>query len=118
MAIGMTYDEYWYGDPLMVRAYYKAEQMRRKIADENAWLQGLYVREALLATVGNMFKEKSAQPYEYPKLPQLLQKEQDERAEREKTEREREEEATWALAWMSSFVQAGKNFGKNKTREG
>lgn len=34
-----------------------------------AYIQGVYVREALMATVGNMFKKKSAKPYEYPEKP-------------------------------------------------
>ena len=41
MSIGMTYNEYWYGDPLMVRDYYRAFRIRRKQEDERMWLQGL-----------------------------------------------------------------------------
>lgn len=110
LAIGMTYEEYWYGDPLMVRAFYKADKLRRERTDEEAWLYGLYVLNALNATVGNMFR-KSGQPAEYPKEPFLIQKQ---REERERSEREKEQEAIWARAWMSQFVMAGKNWG-NKT---
>lgn len=112
MAIGMTYDEYWYGDPLLVRAYYKADQLRRRRADEDAWLHGLYVLNALNATVGNMFRKSGQVPAEYPKEPFTMKEER--QKEQERAEKEKEQEATWALAWMSSFVQAGKNFGKNK----
>ena len=51
----MTYNEYWYGDPLMARDYYRAFRIRRKQEDERMWLQGLYVLQALQATVGNLF---------------------------------------------------------------
>ena len=116
MAIGMTYDEYWYGDPLLVRAFYKADQLRRKRADEDAWLHGLYILSALNATVGNMFRKSGQAPAEYPLEP-YTQKEERERKQR-LDEEAKEREAAWAYAWMNSFVQAGKNFGKDKKEKG
>lgn len=116
MAIGMTYDEYWFGDPLMVRAYYKADKLRRERIDEEAWLNGQYIVSALNATVGNMFRKTGQAPAEYPKEPVSLS--QKRAREQERSEKSKEQEATWAKAWMSSFVQAGKNFGKNKKQEG
>lgn len=115
MAIGMTYEQYWYDDPMMVRAFYQADKLRRERADEDAWLHGLYVLNALQATVGNAFMKSGQTPAEYPEEPMTAQKR---REEREKTEQEKEQEATWALAWMSSFVQAGKSWGKNKQTKG
>lgn len=109
MAIGMTYEQYWYGDPLMVRAFYKADKLRREREDENAWLQGLYIMNALDATVGNMFREKGSQRAEYPEEPFSVRKK---REKQERTEEEKDRDAIWAEAWMSSFVQAGKNWGK------
>ena len=115
MAIGMTYDEYWYGDPMMVRAYYKAEKLRREQADEDAWLAGQYMISALNATVVNLFRKPGQAPAEYPKEPvSLTQKRQ---KQLEKSERGREQEAVWAKAWMDSFVQAGKNFKKRSKKE-
>ena len=109
MAIGMTYEQYWYGDPLMVRAYYKADKLRKKREDETAWANGLYVLNALNATVGNMFRKSGQQPFEYPKEPFSVSKMKENKP---KTEGDSEKEAIWAQAWMSSFVQAGKNWGK------
>ena len=109
MAIGMTYDEYWYGDPLMVRAFYKANRLREEQKDAEAWLAGSYVLKALDAVVGNLFRDKGSQRAEYPTEPVLAQAK---REKREKTEREQEQEALWAKAWMSQFVEAGKEWGK------
>lgn len=109
MAIGMTYEQYWYGDPLMVRAFWKADKIRRERGDEAAWLSGLYVLNALNATVGNMFRSPGQQSAEYPAEPFLKRKE---REKRERTEREEEQDAIWAKAWMTQFVDAGKNWGK------
>lgn len=110
----MTYDQYWYGDPMMVRAFYKANKIRRRMIDEEAWMTGLYVMSAINATVGNMFRKQGTTPEEYPREPWFVQTEREK--EEEKTEEKKKREATWALAWMSSFVQAGKNWGKNKER--
>ena len=109
MAIGMTYEQYWYGDPLMVRAYYNADKLRKEREDETAWVNGLYVLNALNATVGNMFRKSGQQPFEYPKEPFSISKLKESKP---KTEEDSEKEAIWAQAWMSSLVQAGKNWGK------
>ena len=47
LSIGMTYDQYWYGDPLMVRTFYKAHKLKEQLADQQAWLQGQYVMAAI-----------------------------------------------------------------------
>jgi hypothetical protein len=69
MSIGMTYDEFWNQDVAMVRAYRKSYELKRRQQNEALWMQGLYVRDALLATVGNMFADKSSQKNEYPAEP-------------------------------------------------
>lgn len=106
MALGMTYEQYWYGDPLMVRAFYKADKLRQKRMNEQAWLYGAYVYRALAATVGNMGKKKGEKPIEYPKEPIETE------VSPEKTEKQEENEALIAKAWMTQFVQIGKNWGK------
>lgn len=111
----MTYEQYWYGDPLMVRAFYKADKLKRRREDEIAWIHGLYVFNALDATVGNMTRKKGQTPIEYPKEPYLMKKEQE--AQEAKKQQSEEQEKVFALAWMTSFVQAGKNWGKNKGKE-
>ena len=112
----MTYDQYWFGDPLMVRAFYKADQIRRERMDEEAWLFGAYTLSALNAVVGNALRKGGQPPVEYPKEPYMLTQKKEK--EKERSEKEKEQEKLWALAWMSSFVQAGKNFGKNKKEKG
>lgn len=114
MAIGMTYEQYWYGDPLMVRAYYQAEQYRQEQRDTDAWLIGAYVAQAISATVCNALLKKGSQPNEYPRMPSLVEKRAKEKEERRKDREREEEEQLFALAWMSNFVQVGKNWGKKK----
>ena len=90
MSIGMTYDEFWNQDVAMVGAYRKAHELKRRQQNETLWMQGLYIRDALLSTVGNMFTEKGATPIEYPKEPYSITAEQV--AEKEEAERRRMEE--------------------------
>lgn len=107
----MTYEQYWYDDPLMVRAFYKADKLRQERMDEQAWMQGAYICAAIDSTIGNSFR-KSGDPVEYPKEPVTIteRRKKDEALARE----QQEKEALWAMAWMESFVQVGKNWGKNK----
>lgn len=90
MSIGMTYDEFWNQDVAMVRAFRKADEIRRQRQNEMLWMQGIYVRDALLATVGNMFSGKGSKPITYPKEPYPVTTVQV--AEKEKAERKRMEE--------------------------
>jgi len=107
MAIGMTYEQYWYGDPLMVRAFYKAEQLRQERMNEEAWLFGAYTYRALDSTVGNMMRKKGAKLSEYPENPIGLVN-QEETAD----ENLEEQEEVYALAYMTNMVMAGKNWHK------
>ena len=90
MSIGMSYDEFWNQDVTMVRAFRKADELRRRRQNEILWFQGIYIREALLSTVGNMLSGKGAAPIEYPKEPYAITAEQI--AEKEEQERRSMEE--------------------------
>ena len=109
MAIGMTYEQYWYGDPLMVRAFYKAEQLRQQRMNEQAWLIGAYTYRALDSTVGNTMRKNGAKPSEYPEKPVELVKQEETKAEKEERE---DKEEVYALAYMTNMVMAGKNWHK------
>lgn len=80
----MTFDNFWHDDVNMVRAYRKADDFKRRRENEALWVQGLYVRDALLCTVGNMFSGKGGTKNEYPKEPHPITESQiREREERE-----------------------------------
>ena len=112
MAIGMTYEQYWFGDVHMARAFFKAEKLRQKRMNDEAWLYGAYVMRALDATVCNAFRKKSDPPSEYPKQP-IWNDEWDEDDVRQETTKEREEsEALFAEAYMTNMMLAGRDWGK------
>lgn len=64
LAIGMTYDLYWDGRPELVVPYRKADLLRQKRANNDAWLQGVYFRMAVASTLDKKAK--------YPKEPMDL----------------------------------------------
>lgn len=90
MSIGMSYDDFWNGDVCMVRAFRKAYELKRRQQNEALWMQGRYVLDALMATVVNMFSDKSAEKNEYPSEPYPVTAEQV--AEKEAAERRKMEE--------------------------
>lgn len=108
MSIGMTYDQYWYGDVWMVRAFREAERLRQKREDELAWLCGAYVRWAIDSTICNAFREKSAKKVQYPAEPASA--ELDRKRQVEKKKKAEEQEATFAKAYMMNMLRAGKDW--------
>lgn len=47
LAIGMTYEQYWEQDCTLVIPYRKAVEIRQDLDNQHAWLQGMYVYEAI-----------------------------------------------------------------------
>lgn len=57
-------------------AHIKGFELIQKRRDEELWLQGQYVREAILSTIGNStwFKDKNTEMWKYPEKPISQQK--------------------------------------------
>lgn len=77
----MSYELFWNGSAELVILYRRADEINRKRRNQELWLSGLYVREALASTVGNMFSKTAK--HEYPAEPLAITvSEQQERQER------------------------------------
>ena len=89
LAMGMTWTQFWLEEPELAIAYRKAEMIRKRRRNEERWIQGAYVADALSATVGNMFSkgEKHSYPVEPYPLTEDEQRERRERAEKARMER-------------------------------
>lgn len=102
MSIGMSYDEFWYGDVERVIAYRKADEIRTRRQNQLAWIQGMYIYEALcdVAPVLHAFAKKGTKPSPYAKEPYAVTesevREREEREAREKEERLKAEFAAFA----------------------
>lgn len=103
MSIGMTYDDFWNGDVSMVVAYRKAAELRDKRRNQEAWLQGMYIYEAL-CDASPLFrfsmKKGTIKPEPYVREPYPITaaevREREEREARKKQERLKAEFALFA----------------------
>ncbi len=69
MSIGVSYDEFWYGDYCRLK-YYEARYLaQRKIQNEQAWMQGAYIFHAVSVALGNAFRKKGSKPENYLEKP-------------------------------------------------
>ena len=69
LSLGMSYEQYWYGEPWLVKAYREAEIYRRESENYGAWLQGLYVHRAVSASLSQAFSSKNSQQVKYVDYP-------------------------------------------------
>ena len=93
LAVGMTEEYFWNAYPIELEPYFEAQKIRRRIHDEEAHVQGLYIMEAFGVVLGNAFRKKNTKPLEYRKQPilkeieeknrPLSQKEIEEKAQRD-----------------------------------
>ena len=88
MAMGVSYDEFWYKDPDIAKFALKAHKIRKKEENERLWLQGFYFYIALcdVAPVLNAFAKKGTKVEKYLQQPLALTEE--ERAHREEIARQ------------------------------
>ena len=49
----MTYKQYWYGDPYLVRVYRRVHDLKRQEKNQILWLQGLYNYHAFATAINN-----------------------------------------------------------------
>ncbi len=107
MAMGMTYEQFWDGDVWLVNAYRQADAIRRRRKNEELWLEGVYMAEALSATVGNMFSKGNKHQYPSEPIP-ITREEQEARREREeKAKMERMKAAFTAKALKLNAAMGG-----------
>ena len=71
IAMGCSYDDFWYKDTEIAKAYLKAHEIRQKQENERLWLQGYYFYVALcdVAPVLNAFAKKGTKVQPYPTEP-------------------------------------------------
>lgn len=109
LSIGMSYELYWHGEPNLVKAYREADELQVDRMNYEAWLQGLYVYQAVgaLYPVFNPFsKQKKAE--EYLKEPIVIT----ERARNQKAMEEGNKMANFLKAWADALKDKGiKNGG-------
>lgn len=73
LAIGMSYELFWFGDPWLVKAYREAQEFRNQQKNQEMWVQGVYnlraFREVIEAFSYGLNQHKGAKPTPYPMEP-------------------------------------------------
>lgn len=107
MSYGMTYDQYWHGDPWSLKAYRDAHILTRKRKNEDMYLNGIYTLKALSVVIGNAFSKRGTPPQKYLDKPLDVfpKTEAEEQAEMEQKQRELIAQLS---AWKKTFDAAKK----------
>lgn len=70
MAMGVSCNDYWYGDYSMLQHYVKTHEMLIEQKNQDAWWQGMYIHKAVDTVIINRFCKKKGEPQEkYPDKP-------------------------------------------------
>lgn len=101
MVYGMTWEQYWFGDPWMVKAFEDAYLLNRRVKNEELWLQGLYIYRAVHAVIASAFCERNekyiSEPLDF--LPKT-------KAEKQLEEYQKRQKV---INYLNSLVQREKN---------
>ncbi len=97
--MGMTEEQYWDRSPQLAVAYRDAYRLQRKLQNEQAWLQGLYVFDAFAVVLANAFSKRGARKQNYLDKPiDILPLTEEERAQKIEEENRKMQEAMKAMA--------------------
>lgn len=103
LSIGMTYDQYWNDDCMLVKYYREAHRLRNERKNQELWLQGLYIYEALcdVAPILHPFAKSGTRPRPYPNKPFPLTREEVERDKKEQEKLNRQKAKALFEAWAA-----------------
>ncbi len=100
----MTEEQYFYGKSYLTKAYREAYEIKRKIKNQELWLQGMYFYEALLdvSPMLNAFAKKGTKAHKYSSEPYVL-------SEKERIEREQEKDRANSEKIKEKMIKFMKN---------
>lgn len=113
LSIGMTEEQYWDSDSCLVKFYREAEEIRRERFNQEAWLQGMYIYDALarIAPILHAFAKKGtkAQPYVEEAYPINKKKMEDAQLKKERATSQK------GVRYMQAYMVANnKRFEERK----
>ena len=80
----MTYEQYWEQDCDLVKFYRKASIIKQEVRNQELWLQGMYIYEAICDVSPALRAFGAKKPRPYPKEPYDLNIRRDRRSKEEK----------------------------------
>ena len=117
LAMGMTYEQFWDGDTKAHRIFREAEKIRLQKRNQELWLQGMYIYEALVDITPYLKAFSKGRPKPYPKEPyDLFEEERKAREEREARERYERIKANMA-AFAKRYEEQRKKQQENSEKQ-
>ena len=113
ITIGMTPEQFWDGDVELVKAYRKAYEYKKQEWNIQAYLNGMYVYDALLrvSPIFHAFAKKGTKPMQYREQPIEIFT-----SEKEKQKTEIDKSRDMQLRMIEKFKKINRRF--NKKEEG
>ncbi len=113
LSIGMTEEQYWDKDCTLVTYYREAEQLRHERVNQDLWLQGMYIYDAIsrLSPILHAFAKKGTKAKPYMDNPYPINKRTEKQAEINKEKAKSEK----GLRYMQQLmVQSERYFEERK----
>jgi hypothetical protein len=109
LSIGMSEEQYWDRDSTLVVSYRKAEEIKKNRKNQEMWLQGAYIYDALcrVSPLLHSFAKKGTKPVSYLTEPFALNEKQAESKEEKKEKKNFDRGKSMMEAFM---VQHNKKF--------
>ena len=117
MSYGMSYDEYWFESPYRAKFYLEAHKLKVKQKDEELWMQGMYIYEALcdVSPILHAFSKKGTKPLPYRSKP--MSEETNEYKTKKEKEQDVKNERMKARIFFDNWARAtAKHFKNNQEK--
>lgn len=72
MLCGCSADDFWNGDYTLLKNYVRMHELAVEQRNQELWLQGFYVYEAVSVALQNAFSKSGTKKAEYPKEPHRI----------------------------------------------
>lgn len=112
MLCGVPCEEFWNGDYTTLKYYVRCHELRNEQKNQEMWLQGAYILEAVRSVVSNALSKNGKGGSEYPKEPFKLRPPTD--AEKEQEKQKMVEQFRNQLMGLDSKFRAKHKGGENK----
>ena len=108
LAIGMTYEQFWEKESWLVKSYREAQKIRSRDVNYSAWLNGVYILQALQSGIPVILNGIVKQPVtlpNYPEKPIDLDQKSKEEQEKKQIELQRAKMREMAETFNAAFMR-------------
>jgi len=104
ISIGMSIDQFYNQDVTLATVYRKAYDIKNERDNNQLWLQGMYIYDAISTSIYNAFCRKAGQQAaSYISKPYPINQKQLEEDHEKTVERERAKAKVWMENWVNAY---------------